>query len=207
MGTMVVLGAHKRLETGRKGAIRQIRLEGGVPAVIYGGTQAPEAISLSFKQLDQELHQPGFFSRLFEIDIDQKKQRVIARDVQFHPVTDRPLHADFMRVTKDAKLTVAVPLRFINEDKSPGLKLGGVLNIILHALEISVPVDLIPEEIVLDLGGLNIGDAVHLDAVKLPQGARPLQPERDYTLATIVAPSGGGSETTEEKAADAASTA
>lgn len=200
MGNTVVLEANKRLATGQKGVIRQSRREGEVPAVIYGGALAPEAISLSFKQLDRELHQPGFFSRLFEISIESKKQRVIARDIQFHPVTDNPIHADFMRVTKDAKITVSVPLRFINEDKSPGLKFGGVLNIILHKLEISVPVELIPEEIVLDLGGLNIGDALHLDAVKLPAGARPLHSERDYTLATIVAPS-GLSETTEEKAA------
>lgn len=195
-----VLAATKRTDIGRKGVIRQGRLEGKVPAIIYGGTQAPEAVFLSFKQLDQELHQSGFFSHLFEIDLEDKKQRVIARDIQFHPVTDRPLHADFMRVTKDAKVSVSISLRFINEDKSPGLKVGGVLNIILHALEISVPVETIPEELVIDLSGLNIGDAVHLEALKLPQGARALHPERDYTLATIVAPS-GASEATEEKAA------
>ncbi len=155
------LDIQRREETG-KGASRALRRKGRVPAVLYGGKEVPVHFSLDPIQLDKELHRTGFLSKIFEISLDGKKEKALARIVQFHPVTDRPLHVDFFRVTKGEKITVSVPLTFHNEDKSPGIKRGGVLNILVHNLEIISDMDHIPSSIDIDLTGLEIHDTIHL---------------------------------------------
>ncbi|MGL4371813.1 MAG: 50S ribosomal protein L25/general stress protein Ctc [Alphaproteobacteria bacterium] len=189
MSITAVLEAKSRIKS-TKGAIRSSRKDGQIPAVLYGGGEDPQSLTLNLKQVNRELTQSGFFSRLFELQLEGKKVNALARDIQFHPVTDVPLHVDFLRVSGASYVTVAVPIRFINEDKSPGLKVGGVLNIVLHALEISVQANLIPEELVIDLTGLQIGEVIHLGRIKLPEGSKALHAERDVTVATIVSPSG-----------------
>ncbi|MGL4825392.1 MAG: 50S ribosomal protein L25/general stress protein Ctc [Alphaproteobacteria bacterium] len=189
MSITAVLEVKSRIKS-TKGAVRSSRKEGQIPAVLYGGGEDPQSLTLNLKQVNRELAQSGFFSRLFELQLEGEKVNALARDIQFHPVTDVPLHVDFLRVSGASYVTVAVPIRFINEDKSPGLKMGGVLNIVLHALEISVQASLIPEELVIDLTGLQIGEVIHLDRIKLPEGSKALHAERDVTVATIVSPSG-----------------
>jgi large subunit ribosomal protein L25 len=174
-------------ETIGKGASRALRRAGRVPAVLYGGTGESVHFSLDPIQLDKELRQ-GFLSKIFELSLHGKKEKALPRDVQFHPVTDRPLHVDFLRVVKGEKITVAVPLNFINELESPGIKRGGVLNIVLHSLDITSDVDHIPSSIDVDLTGLEIHDSIHLKDLQLPKGAVPAHPERDNDIANIVAP-------------------
>lgn len=171
-----------------KGASRALRRDGRIPAVLYGGKDAPVHFSLEPIQLDKELHKTGFLSKIFELPLNGKKEKALARDVQFHPVTDRPLHVDFLRVSKESKITVSVPVTFINELDSPGLKKGGVLNIILHTLEVSSDIDHIPSSIEIDLTGLEIHDAIHLKDLQLPKGVVAAHPERDNDIANIVAP-------------------
>ena len=171
-----------------KGATRALRREGRVPAVLYGGEEAPAHFSLDPIQLDKELHKTGFMSRVFELPLQGKKEKALARAVQFHPVTDRPLHVDFYRITKGAKITLFVPIQFINELASPGIKRGGVLNIINHNLEVIADVDRIPSHIEVDLTGLEIHDTIHLNNLKLPEGVAPAHSERDNDIANIVAP-------------------
>jgi large subunit ribosomal protein L25 len=203
MSITAVLEAKSRIKS-TKGAIRALRKEGHVPAVLYGGGEDPQSLTLNLKQINRELLQPGFYSRLFELQLEGKKLNALARDIQFHPVTDVPLHIDFFRVSGSSYVTVAVPVRFINEDKSPGLKMGGVLNIVLHALEISVQASLIPEELIVDLTGLQMGEVIHLDRMKLPEGSKALHAERDYTVATIVSPSGLNEKAATEAGAEGA---
>lgn len=181
------LNVQLREKTG-KGASRALRREGRVPAVLYGGNDAPVHFSLDPIQLDKELHQTGFLSKIFEIPLDKKKEKALARIVQFHPVTDRPIHVDFLRVSKDKKITVSVPLHFVNEEKSPGIKKGGVLNVLFHNLELMCDIDHIPSEIEIDLAGLEIHHTIHLADIKLPEGVVPANAERDNSIANIVAP-------------------
>ena len=138
--------------------------------------------------LDRELGQAGFFIRLVDIEVDGEKHRVLPREVQFHPVTDAPLHIDFLRFSADRKLSVAVPVRFLNEDESPGLKRGGVLNIVRHEVEVQCTADNIPNEFEIDVTGLDIGDAMHASAISLPEGVAFTITDRDFTVATIAAP-------------------
>lgn len=171
-----------------KGASRALRREGRVPAVLYGGTEAPVHFSLSPLQLHKELHKTGFLSTIFEISVNNKKERMLPRDVQFHPVTDRPLHVDFMRVSKGKKITVSIPIQFINEDKSPGVKHGGVLNILVHNLDVIADIDHIPAAFEVDMTGLEIHQSIHLADLNLPGTAVPAHPERDDTIASIMPP-------------------
>jgi large subunit ribosomal protein L25 len=182
------LGALPRARAG-KGAARQTRRDGRVPGVIYGNKQDPVMISLEPKELLRELHKSGFFATLFDVALDGGKHRVLPRDVQFDPVTDRPIHVDFLRVSADTKVHVNVPVIFQNELASPGLKRGGVLNIVRHDIELVCAADRIPHELLVDLTGLDIGDSVHISAIKLPDGVAPAIADRDFTVATIVAPS------------------
>ena len=171
-----------------KGASRALRRDGRIPAVLYGGTDAPLHFSLNSIQLNKELHQKGFMSKIFEIPLAKKKEKALVRLIQFHPVSDRPLHVDFFRVAEGDTITLSVPVTFHNEEASPGLKRGGVLNILLHSLEIVCDLSHIPDSIDVDLTGLDIQDAVHLANIKLPTGVTALHPERDSTLANIVPP-------------------
>ena len=172
-----------------KGAARAARRAGRVPAVIYGAKKTPVMISLEPRDLDREISGGGFFATLYDVQVADTKERVLARDLQLHPVTDRPLHVDFLRVSASTEVTVQVPCSFNNEEESPGLKRGGVLNIVRYELELVCRADGIPQQIDVDLTGLEIGDSVHISEVKLPDGVQPTITDRDFTIASIAAPS------------------
>ncbi|HTH96980.1 MAG TPA: 50S ribosomal protein L25/general stress protein Ctc [Stellaceae bacterium] len=171
-----------------KGAARATRRAGRVPAVIYGDKKEPVLISLDPKVLSRELHRGGFMSHLVDIQVGKTSHHTLPRDVQFHPVTDEVLHVDFQRVTSKTVTHVEVAVVFDNADKAPGIKRGGVLNIVRHELELVCGADNIPQSIHIDLSGLQIGDSIHISSVKLPQGVQPAIADRDFTIATIVAP-------------------
>jgi large subunit ribosomal protein L25 len=188
MGTSYELTATVRGKVG-KGAARATRRDGQVPAVIYGGKQSPVSISLASKDVYLRIHGGGFFTTLATIDVDGEKIRAIPRDFQLDPVSDRPIHVDFLRVVEGSRLTIDVPVHFINEGASPGIKRGGVLNIVRHTINVSCPADAIPSAIVADLTGLDINDSLHISHVPLPEGVRPTI-ARDFTVATVAAPAG-----------------
>ncbi len=170
---------------GGKGAARQTRREGLVPGVIYGDNKPPETIALNYNELWRQVLKGHFTSTVFELKLDGRSQRVIPRELQVDPVKDMPLHVDFLRIGKDGRIRVAVPVRFVNEALSPGLKRGGVLNIVRHEIEVICPYDKIPEYFEVNLEGLEIGRSVHISAIKLPEGVRPTIANRDFTVATI----------------------
>lgn len=171
------------------GAARENRRQGMIPVSIYGGKEKPVSAAINPKSIYQDLQSLKFFTHVYEMDMGGERLQVIPRDVQRHPVTDRPLHIDFMRVGSGDKIRVHVPVRFKNEDVSPGIKRGGVLNIVLHEIELSCPVGRIPEFIEVDLAPLTIGHSIHTADIKFQDGVTVVHPERDNTLATIVAPS------------------
>ena len=175
-------------ERGGKGAARAARRSGRVPAVIYGAKKDPVMITLDPLDVRREINKAGFFATLFDIEVGSKKERVLARDLQLHPVTDSPLHIDFLRVSAATEVTVQVPCSFINEEESPGLARGGVLNVVRYEIELSCRADAIPQEIVIDLAGLDIGEGVHISMVDLPDGVTPTITDRDFTIATVAAP-------------------
>jgi large subunit ribosomal protein L25 len=189
-------------ERAGKGAARAVRRAGRVPGVIYGEKAPPTLIDVDPKVLDVEVHKAGFFTRVFDVDLNGKVERALARDVQFHPVTDRAEHVDFMRVSATTRLRIAVPVKFVNQDKSPGLKKGGVLNVVRHTIEVYCRVDNIPSQFTIDLDGLEIGDSVHISKVTLPEGVTPTITTRDFTIAAVAAPS--VMKSAEEEAAEAA---
>lgn len=201
MADITTLAAEIRERAG-KGAARAERQAGRVPAVIYGNKEEPVTISVSPRALKQELHKPGFFTRVFDLDLNGNKHRVLPRDVQLHPVTDSPIHVDFLRISEDTTIHVGVPVHFINEEKSPGLKRGGVLNVVRHEIELICKAMEIPHSLTADLDGLDIGDAIHISHIALPEGVQPVISDRDFTIATVAAPSKLKSE--EEEAAEAA---
>ena len=172
-----------------KGAARAARRAGRIPAVIYGAKKPPVMISLAPRDLDREISGGGFFATLYDVQVADNKERVLARDLQLHPVSDRPLHVDFLRVSAATEVTVQVPCSFNNEEESPGLKRGGVLNIVRHELELLCRADTIPHQIDVDLTGLEIGDSIHISEVSLPEGVQPTITDRDFTIASIAAPS------------------
>ena len=188
MSEALTLPAELRERAG-KGASRELRRNGRVPAVIYGGKEEPTAIHIEERALLRQLGTGHFMNSIVMVEVEGKAVRTIPKDVALHPVSDRPLHADFLRLAKDAKITVAVPVSFTNEDDSPGLKKGGVLNVVRHDLELICESDKIPDEIALDVTGLDIGDSIHISHVSLPEGSTSAITDRDFTIATIVAPS------------------
>jgi len=181
-------------ERAGKGASRVLRREGRVPAVVYGNNEAPLSIHVEEKELRRQLGTGHFFNSIVEIVVSGQTVRTLPKDVAFHPVSERPLHADFLRISKDHKVHVEVPVIFINEAASPGLKRGGVLNIVRHELELVCDPSLIPDDIQIDVTGLEIGASIHISHVNLPEGAASAIADRDFTIATIVAPSGLRSE-------------
>ena len=185
MAEAIELKAWARARSGKGGA-RAERREGRIPGTLYGDKQAPETISVEYQAVDQQIHTGHFQSTIFVLDVEGKKTQVIPRAVQLDPVRDFPIHVDFLRVSKDALVTVDVPVRFLNEAASPGLKRGGVLNIVRHDIAVRCPADSIPDHFDVDLTGLEIGDSVHISAIKLPEGVRPTITDRDFTVATIV---------------------
>jgi large subunit ribosomal protein L25 len=193
MSDTLTLPAEARDRVG-KGASRSLRRTGRVPAVVYGENQAPQSIHVEEKELRRQLGTGHFFNSIVEIVVGDETVRTLPKDVAFHPVTDRPLHADFLRVSADHKVHVNVPVVFANEAASPGLKRGGVLNIVLHDIDLVCAPDAIPDEVVIDVTGLEIGVSIHLHNVALPAGVTAAHADRDDTIATIVAPSGLRSE-------------
>ena len=196
MSEQLTLSAETRERAG-KGASRAMRREGRVPAVIYGQKQDPISIHVEEKVLMKMLHTGHFMNSVVMVDVGGKATRTLPKDVQFHPVTDRPLHVDFLRISEHAQVTVAVPIRFVDEEESRGLKRGGVLNAVRHELELICDAAEIPEQVEIDLAGLDIGDSLHISTVKLPQGTRSAITDRDFTIATIV-PSSGMTAATDE---------
>jgi large subunit ribosomal protein L25 len=188
MSDTLTLSAQTRERAG-KGASRAHRREGRVPAVVYGNKQQPLSIHLEEKALVKAMANGHFMNSVVMIDGVGEAIRTLPKDVQFHPVTDRPLHVDFLRIGEHAQVTVAVPVVFTGEEASPGLKRGGVLNIVRHELELSCDAAEIPDQIEIALDGLEVGDSIHISNVTLPQGATSAIEDRDFTIATIVAPS------------------
>lgn len=189
MSDQLTLSAETRDRAG-KGASRELRRQNRIPAVIYGNKQDPELIHVEEKALVKLLMTGHFSNSVIEIDLGGKKQITLPKDVAFHPVTDRPTHVDFLRIVKGAKVEVEVPVIFINEEKSPGLKRGGVLNIVRHELELICEADKIPDDIQIDVTGFDVGDSIHISHVTLPKGSESKITDRDFTIATVVAPSG-----------------
>ena len=183
------LKATARADAG-KGAARAIRRSGAVPGIVYGESQPPQNVAIKADELTGRIRAGHFLTTLLELDVDGSKQRVIPREFQLDPLNDRPIHVDFQRVSPGAIIRVAVPVKFINEDQAPGIKRGGTLNIVRHTIDLYVPADEIPTEIVADLTGLDIGKSLHISAVALPPNVRPAIKERDFTIATIVSSSG-----------------
>lgn len=188
MSDQLTLTAEARERAG-KGASRALRREGRVPAVIYGDKKDPEAIHLEEKALVKLLMTGAFTNSVVEIEAGGKKQLTLPKDVAFHPVTDRPMHVDFFRIAKGSTVQVAIPVHFTNEEESPGLKRGGVLNVVRHELELVCDATKLPDAIEIDVTGTDIGDSIHISAVKLPDGCESAITDRDFTIATIVAPS------------------
>ena len=188
MSDQLTLSAEARERAG-KGASRALRREGRVPAVIYGNNEEPTTVHLEEKALMKALHTGHFMNSVVMVGVGGKDVRTLPKDVSFHPVTDRPLHVDFLRISEHAKVTVNVPVHFINELAAPGIKRGGVLNVVRHELELVCDAAEIPDEIAVDLTGFEVGDSIHISAVTLPKGVTSVISDRDYTIATIVAPS------------------
>lgn len=195
-----------RERTGTGGA-RATRKAGLIPGVLYGGKDKPAAIAIETRELEKAITSGGrFTSSLFDIELDGAKTRVVPRAVQFHPVTDRPVHFDLFRLEAGSKVALYIPVRFTGHEVSPGLKRGGVLNVVRHEVELYCPVDNIPTELVGDLSTLNINDSLHISAFDLPEGVTPVIQGRDFTIATIAPPSVKTAEE-ETPAADAAAAA
>lgn len=184
MSDTLTLSAETRDRAG-KGASRALRREGRVPAVIYGNKQDPASIHVNERELQKLLNTGHFFNSVIMVN----GERTLAKDVAFDVVTDRPLHVDFLRISEHATVHVEVPIVFVDEEASPGLKRGGVLNIVRHELELVVDAAEIPDQIEISLAGLEVGDSLHISAVTLPKGATPAITDRDFTIATVVAPS------------------
>ena len=173
-----------------KGAARALRRDKKVPAVIYGDKKPPLPIAIDYKEAFMKLHAGGFMSTVATIDVNGEKVKVIPKDYALDPVRDFLIHVDFLRITKGAKLTVEVPVLFENEETSPGIKRGGVLNVVRYTVELECPADAIPENLVVDLGALDLGDGAHISDVTLPEGCVPTITNRDFTIATIATPAG-----------------
>ncbi len=187
MADVATIGAARRERPGTGGA-RAARRQGQVPGIIYGVGTEPVPVQLDRRRLDQVRARPGFFNRLLDIDLGGETLRVLPRDVQLHPVTDAAIHVDLMRATDETEVTVDVPVHFENEATSPGIKRGGVLNVVRHAIEVRCRAAAIPTHFTIDLAGLEIGASIHVSHLALPEGVTPTITERDFTIATVAAP-------------------
>jgi large subunit ribosomal protein L25 len=201
MSEQLTLPAEARDRAG-KGASRALRREGRVPAVIYGEKKEPLSIHVEQKLLNKMLSTGHFMNSIVMVDVGGKATRTLPKAVDFHPVTSAPIHVDFLRIGEHSKVSVNIPVRFDNEEASPGLKRGGVLNVVQHEIEMVCDAAEIPEELHIDLTGLDIGDSIHISQVTLPKGAKAAIDDRDFTVATIVAPSAMKSEEEETAAAE-----
>ena len=198
------INANLREKVG-KGSARFSRRNGLVPAVIYGNKESALSISIDAKNWKQLIQKKGIYGQLFNIMLNDQKYFVLPRDIQFHPVSDETIHIDFLRVTDKSSVNVGIVVEFINEDKCPGLKLGGVLNVVRSQVELKCPATAIPEKLVVDLEGLNVGDTIHISSIELPENCIPTISDRDFTVATVASPRGGigdedeGTETVSEE--------
>lgn len=188
MSDITKVSAEARDRAG-KGPARAARRAGLVPAVIYGAKKDPVMINLDPRPITKEYNSGHFGTRLWEIEVNGKKERTLPRDIQLHPVTDTVEHVDFLRVSAKTSVNVMIPVNFINEDNCPGLKQGGVLNVVRYDIELSCRADHIPENIEVDMAGIELGDSVHISSVTLPDGTEPVISDRDFTIATIAVPS------------------
>jgi large subunit ribosomal protein L25 len=203
MSDQLTLPAEARQRAG-KGASRALRRDGRVPAVIYGEKKEPLSVHVEEKLLAKMLSTGHFMNSVIMVEVGGKPNRTLPKDVQFHPVTSRPIHVDFVRIGEHAQVHVNVPVRFVDEEQAPGIKRGGVLNVVRHELELVCDAAKIPNEITISLAGLDIGDAVHISHVSLPEGSKSAIEDRDFTVATVVAPSAMKAEAEEAEAAPAA---
>jgi large subunit ribosomal protein L25 len=200
MTEITTLSAEPRAQSG-KGPARATRRTGRVPGIIYGDNKDPVPITLERRELSRALARRAFLATLVDVRVGDTAHRTLPREVQYHPATGAPLHVDFMRVGGNTRVTVTVPVAFINPEMSVGIRRGGILNIVRHGIELSCPVDSIPDQLVVDLNGLDIGDSVHISAVAVPEGSQPTITDRDFTIASIAA-----SSAVREEAAAAAAT-
>jgi large subunit ribosomal protein L25 len=194
MPEITTLSAELRTSAG-KGAARATRRSGRVPGIIYGDNKEPVLIRLEPRELSRALANRSFFATLVDVKVDGTVHRTLPREVQHHPATDAPLHVDFMRVGGNTQVTVTVPVVFLNPEMSPGIRRGGILNIVRHGIELSCRVDKIPDRLVVELNGLEIGDSIHISRVIIPEDCRPTISERDFTIASIAASSAVREET------------
>ena len=192
----IEIKAEARSQVG-KGSARAARRAGLVPAVIYGNKQSAIIININANEWRQLMNKPGIFSQLINLEVNDEKHFVLPRDIQQHPVSEEAEHIDFLRVTKNATVAVGITVEFLNEDKCPGLKQGGVLNIVRSQVELNCPAVSIPEKLTVDLEGLNVGHTIHISSIELPEGCTPTITDRDFTVATVAAPRGGLSDTEE----------
>src|SRR3546814_216012 len=203
MAETIVIEAEARDLAG-KGAARAARRASMIPGVIYGGKQPPLMINIARQALFRILKDPAQLTHLYDIKIGKDSHNVLMRDIQLDPVTDAAVHIDFLRVSATTTIEIEVPVAFVNDDKAPGIKRGGVLNVVRHEIAVVCRANDIPEELVVDLTGREIGESIHISAIKLPEGVRPAIADRDFTVATIAAPSAVRAEAAEAREAEAA---
>jgi len=181
------LKAIKRENTS-SGSNNKLRSEGLIPAILYGGKEANKNISIEKKDIKNLIHSDTFLSKVLELDLDGKKEKVIPRDIEFNVVSEEPIHIDFMRIVSGKKIVLEIPVKFINHPDSPGLKRGGVLNIVRRKVELKCPAENIPDEIIIDLAGTDIGTSIKISSVKLPENVIPTITDRDFVIATVASP-------------------
>ena len=182
-----------------KGAARELRRNSMVPAVIYGDKKPPLGIALSHKEITRRVHAGGFMTNILSIDVDGESHQVLPKDYQLHPVSDKVLHVDLLRVSRRTVVTVEIPVNFINEEICPGLKAGGVLNVVRHTVEVNVPATSIPEGFEIDLEPFEVGDSINISSVDLPEDVEPTITDRDFTIATIATPAALRSEDADDE--------
>ena len=178
----------KKRENTASGFTNQLRKEGSIPAILYGGKNPNQNISVEKKSISKILNSDSFLSKVLEIDIEGKKEKVLPRDVAYHVLSDEPVHIDFMRIITGSKIVIEIPVKFKNHSESPGLKRGGVLNIVRRKVELKCPADNIPDDIIIDLTGTDIGTSIKISSVKLNENVKPTIADRDFVIATVAPP-------------------
>ncbi len=184
---MINIKANKR-EKSTSGFTNKLRIDGYIPGILYGGKTSNEKISIAKRDLKNIIQSESFLSTVFEIELDGKKEKVLPRDVSYHVTTNEPIHVDLMRIVSGSKIVIEIPVKFKNNSDSPGLKRGGVLNIVRRKVELKCPADNIPEDIIIDLAGTDIGTSIKISSVKLPENIVPTITDRDFVIATVAAP-------------------
>ena len=174
--------------TNTRGEVNSLRINGNVPAIVYGGTEKNQKIFLNKKNIKNLIERENFLSNIISLNLDGKTQNVLPKEIVWDPITDEPIHIDFLRIVKDAKIVLEIPVKFINNEKSPGLKRGGVLNIVRRKVELKCPSENIPTELIVDLDNLDIGTSIKISSIKLPENVTPTIQGRDFVVATVAAP-------------------